>query len=295
MDALSVVEEVARQTRDDPLLRMISSRKKQCAQKREISSTGIAQALREKAAQDRREAEADREERRQQERAAALQDADAKRSLEEAKANAARERREEIEAARSLHLEKEASRARQARALEDARWLQADFPIALAEKLLKWRGGQSREEVKALETRVLYLVERGRTSRTVTLPHFWTEDARFTNTIGNVAGPDRSLHQARCSKGFEWILYKNMWAQGNPNDATWMLGRLLGRIVPDAAKLFRSRYTPQILMHDNQYVVEKAFVCGVYLLSTWLRKDWFPEGLFAWPPQRKVPQEAASV
>ena len=61
--------------------------------------------------------------------------------------------------------------------------------------------------------------------------------------VGNVAGPDHGLHQAQCSKCFEWILYKSMWAQGNPNDATWMLGRLFCRIVPDCAKLFRARYT----------------------------------------------------
>ena len=113
--------------------------------------------------------------------------------------------------------------------------------------------------------------------------------------VGNVAGPDHGLHQAQCSKCFEWILYKSMWAQGNPNDATWMLGRLFCRIVPDCATLFRARYTPQISMHDNQHVVEEAFVCGVSLLSTWLKEGWFPEGLFAWPPRRQVPQEAASV
>ena len=48
---------------------------------------------------------------------------------------------------------------------------------ALAERLLKWRGGQSHDEVKALETRVQYHVKTKRTSRTMSLPHFWTEDA----------------------------------------------------------------------------------------------------------------------
>ena len=207
-EALGVVEEVARQTRDDALLRLIQQRKQASAEKAAACSSGIALALRKRAELERAQADAQRQERRELERAAALKDAAAKRALEEAKAEAARERRATLETARSLRQEAEARKARQTRLLEETKWLQADCPLALVERLSAWRGGLSPEKVTAFKARVGYLVERGRTAQSATLRHLWTEDTRFTNAIGNVQGPDHVFHQARCSKGFEWILYR---------------------------------------------------------------------------------------
>ena len=292
-EALSVVEEVARQTRDDPLLRLISQRKKASVEKAAACSSGIALALRKRAELERAQADAQRQERRELERAAALQDAGAKRALEEAKAEAARERRETLETARSLRREDDARKAHQARLLEETKWLQADFLLALVERLSAWRRGLSPEQVTAFKARVGYLVERGRTAQSAVLPHLWTEDTRFTNAIGNVQGPDHSHHPARCSKNFEWILYRQNWAAGSPNDATWMLGRLFSRLIPDGISLFRARWTVQVLMHENQYVVEKAFVAGVFLASKWLRHEWLPDGLHSWPPTRPAGSASA--
>ena len=66
------------------------------------------------------------------------------------------------------------------------------------------------------------------------------------------------------------------------------MNRLFGRLVLDGEKLFQatSRYTAHILLHENLYVAEKAFVHGVWLMYQWIGAGWLPEGEFRWPPER---------
>ena len=77
----------------------------------------------------------------------------------------------------------------------------------------------------------------------------------------------------RCSKSFEWLLYRNSWAAVGSNDSIHQLNRLWDRVVPDGHCLFHGRFTSAILLHDNQYVMEKAFVHGVFyaqMAGRWL-------------------------
>ena len=267
------------------LLRVITSRRRAATKKRDATTSGTALELRRLAAADREEEQKRRDERRALERRAALDDAEAKIALETAKADAAEKRRLELETCRLAALEEDARKAKVARAAEDARWLQVDFPLALCKQLIEWRAALTPDQEASFKARVRHLV-RFRRLVQVETPYFWDEDVRFTSFLGNVLGVDKSRHSVRCSKSFEWVLYRNAWAAGSPNDAVHQLHRLWDKVAPDGHSLFQGRFTSQILLHDNQYVVEKAFVNGVFLMYKWMGVGWLPGGEFTWPPTR---------
>jgi hypothetical protein len=227
-----------------------------------------------------------RDERKALERRAGLDDAEAKRALEAAKADAATARHRELETGRLVRAEEAARKEKAARAMEDTRWLQVGFPLEVANRMLAWNRGLTPEQSASVKARIAYLVRFGRSNTTVVAPFFWAEDTRFTSVLGNMSGVDRARHSVKSSKDFEWFLFNSSWASGSHNDTPHMLHRLWGRLVPDGHTLFQHRYTAQILLHDSQYVVEKAFIHGVWLLYHWLGPGWLPGGEFRWPPSR---------
>ena len=284
IEALDTVLEGARLARDDVLLRIVSQRREMSIKKKEAACTATAKELRRAAEADQAAMRKQREEQRELERRAALEETGAKRALAEAQGKAASERRKELEASRLDRFEQEEQRKKLARLAQDAQWLQAVYPKTLAERLLAWRKALPADAETAVRARIDFLVSFKRTSSTAACPYLWDEDRRFTSALGNVTGPDRARHAVRCSKTFEWLLFENKWASGLPYDATYMLLRLIERILPNGRALFATRYTAQVLLHDNQYVVEKAFVNAVFLMYRWLGPGWLP-GQWEWPPE----------
>ena len=53
------------------------------------------------------------------------------------------------------------------------------------------------------------------------------------------------------------------------------------------AYVFNKQRRFHVLLHLNDYVLDKAFVSCVWALSKWLTEKYFPQGVFAWP--LKVP------
>lgn len=281
------MQEVARLARDDVLLRLVSQRREMSIKKKEAACTATAKELRRRAEADQAVLRKQRDDQRELERLAALEEAGAKKALAEAQERAASERRKELEASRLDRREQEEQRKKVARLARGAQWLQAVFPTELADKLLAWRRALSAEAETAVRSRIDFLVSFKRCDSSVACPHLWDEDRRFTSALGAVIGPDRARHSVRCSKTFEWLLFQKNWACGVPNDATYMLLRLIDRIVPNGKALFATRYTGQVLMHENQYVVEKAFVNAVFLMYRWLGPGWLP-GQWMWPPEENA-------
>ena len=162
IEALETVQEVARCCRDDVLLRVVTARRAQAVKKREAACTDTAAELRRRALEDQAAENARRAELRDLERQAALEDA---------KAKAAAERRKELEACRLDREEQDAHRKKMARAVEDAKWRQVDFPHGLAQKLLDWRRGLPRQVEQDLRSRVDFLVRFKRCDGKVACPH----------------------------------------------------------------------------------------------------------------------------
>jgi len=281
---LDIVAEVAKQSRDDALLRVITKRQRASVKKRAASSTSAGQELRLAAERDRAEERERRAARLALEHQASLDDAEAKRSLEVAKSEAAIARQKAIEATRLLRQEEDARRIATATTLQDARWLQTEYPAQLARTLLNWREGLNAEQVTSLTAYVRGIRDTTRCRRDTVVPGLWEPSPAFTFVIEHTQGVDGVRRPTRCGKPFEWVLFRNGWAAGSPHDAPRMLRRLLDAIVPEASTMLSERYRVLVILAHNDNIIEKAFVYAVILLSKWLGPGRFPEGVHAWPP-----------
>ena len=103
------------------------------------------------------------------------------------------------------------------------------------------------------------------------------------------SGPKRPV---RCSARFHEILDEadpkphTSTSKLVPRDYKETLYNLFVKVVPRAGSIFKGVYHPSILLHINNYQVEKAFVYGIIALSKWLGQAKFPQGIYGnWPPQ----------
>ena len=270
------------------LLRVVAQRRVQAVKKRAATTSNTALELRRQAEDDRAREQARRDERKELERRAALADLEAQRALEAARADAAAERRRELEASRLARSEEAARKEKAAREMQDKQWLQARYPLELAERLIAWRAALTPDQSASIKFRIRSVLRFGRTQQTVNAPYFWTEDTRLTCTMGSVLGVDKARHSVRSSKDFEWTLFNSGYAPSCHNDAIHMLHRLWDRVCPDGHCLVQGRYHAAILLHEQQYVVEKAFLHGIFLMYSFLGEGWMP-GAFVWPPVPPAP------
>ena len=283
-DALGVVAGYAERTHDDDFLRQLKKRQKFSNAKKESDTSKWGAALKTAALSDR-DAEAKRRaERAELERRAGLEDLQARKELEGARTKTLEARREALEASRILRQEVADRRAADANRRVDARWLQVDYPCRLAIDLQAWRASLNVEQEAALRRDVAHLARSSRPSRHADVQRLWAPVASFTRAVCTEAGPHGGRITIRSSSEFEWILYKNGWAAGSRNDASWMFLKLIDRIAPQASDLFRHRYTPQVMFDWADGVAELAFVFAMVLLSKWLGAAKFPQGVHFWPP-----------
>ena len=283
---MKTVEEAAKQMRDDDLLRAISKRRRTAEDKKIVVDSGVAKELRSQAEHERQQNIKQREERKAAEREAGLSAAEAARRVEEAKAEAARERRRTLEAATLARQQEDKRKADLAAAREKAKFLECEYPLRLADRLLAWRNGLAADDLELLRERVLYLARTDRVINNTVVPRWWVPACPpFTRKIGTILGPDRNRHVCLATPDFEWMLYKKKWAAACPfNAPQHQLYKLFDALVPDASKMLGRRHTVELLLHNNDYIMEKAFVHGIFLISRWLRPEWCPDGLFNWPP-----------
>lgn len=293
--ALNVLAVAAQSRRDDRLLRIVRDAQRRDQMKRRAESGVVSEALRKAARRDREEAEAARRERRELQRLADLKDLEAKRALEESKERAHAERRKSLEAARAFHQEVAARRDSTARRRSDARWLQTRFPLDLAHRLLRWREGLSATDVKHLTRVVSGLSSSSCVRRNTEMPMLWEPNLAWTNIIANEPAAGGRRISVRSTTDFEWLLFGGPRCS-SANDCSYMMFKLIDRIVPKGRDLFRIRYTPQVLLAECDGVLEKMFVYAIILLSKWVGVDAFPQGVHEWPPLfPDAPPEAAAA
>ena len=285
LEALCVVEEVAKQCRDDTFLKAIRCRRSVAEEKQALSASGSSAALATAAAEDRAQEEKRRLVRKEAEHKAAMDETNAKQALEQAKVLVLQERRSALESSRLARQEADRQEAIKREQRAKDRWLQVDFPLLLSNRLLEWRRSLTVEQVDALRARVRYLARNGRCSHNTIVPHWWSEACPpFALNMQAMVGVDHERHMARSSPGFEWMLFKKAWCASSPHEPMWMLQKLLEAIVPDASRFFSTRHQLRFIVHENDYIMEKSFVQCIWLALRWLREEWFPQGLFHWPP-----------
>jgi hypothetical protein len=169
----------------------------------------------------------------------------------------------------------------------NAKWLQTEYPLLLASRLLDARSAMAPAESDKFTKMTREAVRSGFFKRQVIIGNLWQIDDSFTIILVHIKPPGGG-HQrvVRCTPAFEGVL-RRYWspAIGGPPAPDAMLLKLLEACVPLARDIFLNMYSPLRLLHMNDYVMEKAFAYGVIALSKWLGPDRFPNGVYGeWPP-----------
>ena len=170
---------------------------------------------------------------------------------------------------------------------EQQRWLQTQFPVILAERCFLCMDGCTKKAKEKWQTDIEDLLNCGPTfERQLLVKNLWDTDEHLTRvwaTIPGLVGGARK--QVKMGIHFQELLEKDAPPTMFVKDPVNSLERIFKRCVPCAGRIFKGNYSPFRMLHQNDYVVEKAFVYGILALSKWLGPKTFIYGIYGkWPP-----------
>ena len=116
-------------------------------------------------------------------------------------------------------------------------------PTTIGKHALALAGELDSGDEMALAAHVRAVTRTQRCLRTTEVPFLWDDDVSLTHTIGQLAGVNGERRAARCSKDFEWLLFRDAWAAESGDDAAVMMLRLLERVMPECRNMFTRRYS----------------------------------------------------
>ena len=285
-EATRVMTRDAMDKHDDPMLRRMLRKAKTGNREQREGGSAAADVLRhmqkktDEALYKRRKEirDSDRQAADASANAAAARDQASKENLEARTRWLAQMQVKNREAEKAKHKDRE-SKAYQ-------KWLQTEFAVIMAETLIKDFDAMTAGARRNFRTEVARGVTATLFARRLDLPDLWEPDPTLTLSWGTVKRPHGRPHVVRCGIKFQQIF--NDYApfpHGILRDVADAMLRLFGRFMPCAARIFVDPFTPLSLLATNNFVMEKAFVYGLVLLSKWLGSERWPVGLYgAWPP-----------
>jgi hypothetical protein len=197
--------------------------------------------------------------------------------------------------------EREETRRRAATAKQAQRWLQTEYPVTLARAMIGAQSDAPVATIIAFRKLMRDAEQSGFFRRPVFVPDLWESIDAFTIVLGQVKPPGGGpLRVARVTPAFEAVL-REKWvpwvgAVVGAADPEAMLLQLWEACVPFARLAFVQMNSTLRILHTCGYVMEKAFVYGVIVLSKQLGPDRLPQGVYGeWPPPLPVPPPAIDV
>ena len=168
------------------------------------------------------------------------------------------------------------------------RWLQTEYPVEIARRCIDTFRKTSKRTRKAFDQDIHKHLAEGTFQRHVYIRDLWvpekslTKEWSTTKPLEPIGGPRRRV---LCGLPFMELIDKEAskgFFGANPVETLY---RLFILCVPKAREVFKDHNSPLKLLHVNDYVMEKAFVYGIVLLSKYLGRDLFCYGIFGkWPP-----------
>jgi len=287
-DAREILIKEARIARDETTLRRLLQQRDKNRKDLKDASTPVALALHDTAAEKqkhwmekRREAKDAAKKARLDVEVAAQRKAEALARHEELRLKHTQEqlqwRREEIARRQELEVWK-----------AQQRWLQTEYPSALASQLV--RSMAAREpRARATFVRSLQLMATQNWFRFIPrLPLLWEPDKSLLIRCGEVRPFDGHVPRSvRCAAAFDAYL-DEVAPPGfgaAMKDPVHALHMLLEAVAPGSPRhVFHGPRRFLRFLHICDYVLDKTFVCCVLCLSKWLRPENWPEGVYEWPP-----------
>ena len=168
-------------------------------------------------------------------------------------------------------------------ALERARevWLQTQYPALLARRCIDFVRRLSKDDKAGFDDGIFAHLKAHTFERQLFINDLWIADKSLTHEWSTVSpfcgGP---LRQVRCGLPFQELLDKEAPKNALGYDAVDTLYRLFSATVISPRQVFAGARHPKMLLHINEYILEKTFVYGILALSKWLGKERFPCGIF---------------
>ena len=164
------------------------------------------------------------------------------------------------------------------------KWLQTGFVGFYGRILLRKATNMPEAERAKLKARCVALGKerRGVKSHVAAPPSFWVPvPANFKN-LGRFRPAQKEIVYG--SEPFEWVMCNFSKLTARSGDAILWFSKFLRECCPKYMDLFDARFGPAVLVQSNGYNLDLAFLEGVWRYTHAVGKDWFPQGLYAWPP-----------
>ena len=295
--ARQVLIQYHKTTGEDSFLRRLYEESARSIRDKKDGATDSACALKKRMHAIEEEENKRRKANREAERLAANEDEEKKEKRARAQEAASIARAAELRLLVHNRKDIEARAHRAAARKEAARWLQTTYPVEVAISLIERWQNSTEERKKRTYTRMWNALESKVFERMLGIANIWVTDTTFTTQWVQVKQPTDPLHMrwVRCSPAFLNSVLHRFVVLGPDQDAANILMRLFEAILPLArrALLQNASYSMVRILHENDYVMEKAFVWGVIAFSKWLGRDQFKNGIHDWPPA--LPANLASM
>ena len=171
------------------------------------------------------------------------------------------------------------------------RWLQTEFAADLAHRLVASSQVKTRKE----RTQEAAMVSKFHAENVFARYRFiadpWRANKSLYRPFGKVhdetgiGGP--AIQVLASSQLLNIVLHLTLYkkAEGDDHDPIKALNALLRSCFQMDHLIFTGSWSPYWLLHQSDYILDKAFVRAVIGVSKWLGEDRFPDGLYGcWPP-----------
>ena len=171
------------------------------------------------------------------------------------------------------------------------RWLQTEFAACLAHRLV----ASSQEKTHKVRMEEAAMVSKCHAekvfARFLFIADPWRANKSLYRPFGKVhdgtglGGP--AIKVLASSQLLNIVLHLTLYkkAEGDDHDPIKALNALLRSCFLLPHLIFNGSWSPQWLLHQSNYILDKAFVRAVIGVSKWLGEERFPDGLYGcWPP-----------
>jgi hypothetical protein len=191
-----------------------------------------------------------------------------------------------LEAESKAHDQKMAEAAAKESTRAKEQWLQVEYPRALAKHLIP-RMPSTQAAAKVFVAMLKDLEQQSWFRFLPQMPSLWEVNAGLLIRHSSIAQLDNGIPRVvRCSPTFDAFLDEVTPIRiGVAKDALKSLKHLLERSAPGSSTIiFAGSRQLHRMLHLNDYVLDKTYVCCIVLISKWLSKKRFPDGIYEWPP-----------
>lgn len=277
----------ARHRNDDVLLRRLFDQRSETKKHEVEAATDVARVLQKRAFAEQCASKEKRDKSRKEAMQAKLDTELAAQRKAEALERTTQTRLTILQANAVLSQNDAARRQNRHQLKAEQKWLQTDYPPALVRKLRRFWGHKSDADKDAFSEKLKDLSKQNWFRYFPKLPAMWEPDKNILIKYADCRPLDGGVFRTvRCSGNFDTLMDEIAPpTHYDVKDAEKLLKTLLDKVAPGSSRyVFNGARGLLRMLHLNDYVVDKTFVCCIICLSKWLKQETFPQGIFDWPP-----------